>query len=311
MKNMFEDKSDAYALSACLEAIDAFADSMFKKQLATDKGVVLSLTQYNGTAGNFVVMHDAIEKIGSKARADRFKDIITRTFGLFDEEMTELNCQKSNLLAKDNVKNYTYKHHLWNAGWYGAEVENIYNAINYVLDMTRYVVDKQVRDTSAQYAKEEIDQEYKAKIDGYIETRLCGWSKGAYEKFLLAHMLGDGKKEVIKEFNFQDDWSISDMLDWEQKVTKDFIASSKKVEEASVKDARNQLKDIIKRFHDYASTDKANAKIYAAEIKRCIKYTTFFCMRLDEFCNATFKAMSTQREEIHKVLQGLLDYNGD
>lgn len=311
MKNIFDNRSDAYALKACLEAIDAFADSMFQKQIAADKGVVLNLGTNAGEAGKFAIMHDAIDKIGSKARADRFKDIITRTFGLFDEEMTELNAKKSDLLAKDGVKHYTYKHHIWHAGWYGAEHENLVNAINYVLDMTRYVVDKQSRETSASYAKEEVDKEYKATIDGFIETRLCGWGKGAYEKYLLANMLGDGKKEIIKEFNFQDDWSISDMLDWEQKVTKDFIASGKKIDEAGAKDIRNQLKDIIKRFHDYANADKANAKIYAEEIKRCIKYTTFFCMRLDEFVSATYKGLSVQREEIHKVLKGLLDYNGD
>jgi hypothetical protein len=124
-------------------------------------------------------------------------------------------------------------------------------------------------------------------------------------------MLGDGKKEVIKEFNFQDDWSVSDMLDWEQKITKDALESNKKVDLAVVKDNREKLKKIMKDFHDMASTDKGNAKLYADEIKRCVKYTTYLTMRLDEFMNATYRCMTIQRDEIHKVLKGLLEYNGD
>ena len=311
MTNMFEGKSDAYALKCCLEAVDAFADSMIMKQLAHDKGAILTMDFGTHEAKQFAIMHDALDKLSSRASANKFKDLMTRTFGVFDDEMTELNAKKSDLLAKDGVKNYTYKHHIWNAGWYGVELDNIYNLINHILYMTRVVVDKNTRETSAAYVKEEVDKEYKANIDGYIETRLCGWGNGAYEKYLLAHMLGDGKKEVIKEFNFQDDWSISDMLDWEQKITKDVIENGKKMEMAQVKDVREQLKKIIKDFHDYASADKANAKLYAAEIKRCIKYTTFLCMRMEEFMNATFKGFTVQREEIHKVLKGLLDYNGD
>jgi hypothetical protein len=311
MKNMFDGKSDAYALKACLEAIDAFADSMLKQQIAADKGAVLNMNFDVDKANNFAIMYDSIEKISTKARADRFKDMITRTIGLFDEEMTELNAKKSDLLAKDNVQHYTYKHHIWRAAWYSVEIDNIYAVLNHVLDLTQFVVHKEGRTCSAAYAKEIVDKEYKSKVDGYIETRLCGWAKGAYEKYLTVNMLGDGKKEVIKEFNFQDDWSVSDMLDWEQKITKDALESNKKVDLAVVKDNREKLKKIMKDFHDMASTDKGNAKLYADEIKRCVKYTTYLTMRLDEFMNATYRCMTIQRDEIHKVLKGLLEYNGD
>lgn len=311
MANMFDGKSDDYALKCCMEAIDAFADSMIMKQLAHDKGAILNMDFGAHEAKQFSIMHDAVDKLSSRASANKFKDHLTRTFGVFDDDLTELNAKKSELLAKDGVKNYTYKHHIWHAGWYGVEIDNIYTLINNILNMTRVVVDKNVRNTSAAYIKERVDEEYKSKVDGYIETRLCGWAKGAYEKYLLAHMLGDGNKEVVKEFNFQDDWSISDMLDWEQKMTKDVIDNGRKIETAQVKDVREQLKGIIKRFHDYANADKANAKIYAAEIKRCIKYTTYLCMRMDEFVNATFKGFTVQRDEIHKVLKGLLEYQGD
>ena len=311
MKNRFDGKSDSYILKATLEAVDAFTSSQLMKQISTKHGAVLNMDSITHDSTQFSIIHDGIEKLTSKARADKFSDILTRTFGLFDEEMTELGAKKSELLAKDNVKNYKYKHHIWNAGWYSVEYDNIFEVINHVLYMTRIVVDKNTRSCSAQFIKEAVDKEYKEKVDGYIETRLCGWTAGAYGKYLKGVMLGDGKKEVVKEFNFQDDWSISDMLDWERHVTKDILERNKKLETADIKDVREKIKNIIKSFHDYAKYDPGNAKIYGAEIKRCIKYTSFLCSRLDEFLDATFYGLSTQREEIHKVLKGLLDYNGD
>ena len=310
MKNMFENKSYEYTRDAVLEAVDAFANTMLMQQIAADKGKI-AIGDPLGTAKQFSIIDDGIERLSSKARANSFKDIITRTFGLFDSDMTELNAKRSDLLAKDHVKNYTYKHHIWRAGWYSVEYDNIFFLINQVLNVTRNVVDKNTRDCSAQYIKERADEYYKAKVDGYIETRLCGWKKGAYANFLRINMLGDGKKEVVREFNFQDDWSITDMLNWEQKITKDLLDHGKKIDEANIKDIRSQLKEIIKRFHDYASTDKENAKIYAAEIKRCIKYTTLLVSKLDEFIEETYSCMQVQRGEIHKVLNGLLEYHGD
>ena len=311
MKNIFDGKSNAYTLKATLEAVDAFTDSQVMQQISATNGAILNLDPLVHDSSQMAKIHDGIEKLTTKARADRLSDIITRTFGLFDEEMTELGAKKSELLAKDNVKNYKYKHHIWRAGWYSVEYDNIFAVINHVLYMTRIVVDKNSRSCSAKFIQEEVDKEYKAKIDGYIETRLCGWTNGAYAKYLKACMLGDCKKEVVKEFNFQDDWSISDMLDWERKVTKEILDRNKKLEVADLKDMRAQIKDIIKKFHDYAKLDPGNAKIYGAEIKRCIKYTTFLCGRLDEFLDATFYSLQTQRDEIHKVLKGLLEYNGD
>jgi glutamate dehydrogenase (NADP+) len=79
----------------------------------------------------------------------------------------------------------------------------------------------------------------------------------------------------------------------------------------TAKEVDEKLKKIMKDFHDMASTDKGNAKLYADEIKRCVKYTTYLTMRLDEFMNATYRCMTIQRDEIHKVLKGLLEYNGD
>ena len=311
MKNKFDGKSDEYTLKATLEAVDAFTNSQIMQKLSAKHGAVLNMDPLTHDSTQFATIHDGIEKLTTKARADRLSDIITRTFGLFDEDMTELGAKKSELLAKDNVKNYKYKHHIWRAGWYSVEYDNIFAVINHVLYMTRIVVDKNTRSCSAEYIKEEVDKEYKVKVDGYIETRLCGWTKGAYAKYLKAEMLGDGKKEVIKEFNFQDDWSISDMLDWERKVTKDILDREKKFETANMKDVREQIKGIVKSFHDYAKLDPGNAKLYAEEIKRCIKYTAFLCSRVDEFLDATFYAFNTQRDEIHKVLKGLLEYNGD
>ena len=311
MKNMFDGKTNEDALKACMEAVDAFADSIIMKQLAKDKGVIPDMNFDSNEAIQFSIMNDAIDKIANKSRANTYKDIITRIFGLFDSEMTELNAKKSELLRKDHVKNYRYKHHLWHAGWYVSEYNNIIHLIGYVLGLTRVVVDKSARNTSAKYMKEIADQEYKAKIDGYIETRLAGWGKGAYDKYLRAYMLGDGTKEVVREFNFQDDWSISDMLRWEQNMTKDALDQCKKLDIARVKDINEQIKDFIKKYHEYAKADKANAKIYAAEIKRCVKYTSFLVGRLDEFFSATYYAFNTERNEIHAVLKGLLDYQGD
>lgn len=311
MKNMFESKSDAYTLNAVLEAVDEITNKLFAGELAKDRGVVLNMDLAADDTKQFSIIHDGIDKLATKSRADTFKDIMTRTFGLFDSDMTELNAKRSDLLAKDHVKNYTYKRHYWNAGWYSVEYDNIFAVTNHILTCTRFVIDKNRRSCSAQYAKEIADKEYKAKIDGYIETRLCGWTKGAYSNFLKVHMIGDGKKIVMREMNFQDDWSISDMLDWEQKISKDFLDYWKKMRVASVKDVREQLKKIISDFNAIAKADKANAKIYANEIKRCIKYTTYMMMRLDEFVSATFDCLELQHDEIHKVLEGLLKYEGD
>lgn len=312
MKNMFDNKTDEYTLKAILEAVDAFTDSMIMKQISGEKGAILNMDYGSHEFQQFATIHDGIDRlVVSRARADSFKDIITRTFGLFDSEMTELNAKRSDLLAKDNVKNYTYKHHLWHSGWYGVEYDNIIAVIEDVLYFTRLVIDKRTRKCSAEYMKELVDQEYKRKIDGYIETRLCGWKKDAYKSYMRAVMLGDGHKEVVKEFNFQDDWSISDMLDWEQRMTKDMLDHTKKIEHSTSKDITNNIKKIISDFNTIAKTDKEHAKLYADEIKRAIKYSSFLMSRLDEFLDATFYCLNTQREEVHKVLKGLLEYSGD
>lgn len=312
MKNMYTGKTEEYTLKATLEAVDAFADSMLMKQISGEKGAILNIDYGTHEFKQFASIHDGIDRlVVSKARANTFKDIITRTFGLFDSEMTELNAKRSDLLAKDNVKHYTYKHHLWHAGWYGVEYDNIIAVIEDVLYFTRLVIDKRTRRCSAEYMQDLVSQEYKRKIDGYIETRLCGWAKGAYGKYMRAVMLGDGNKEIVREFNFQDDWSISDMLDWEQRITKDVLEHGKKIEQATSKDISGKIKDIISDFNTIAKADKQNAKIYAAEIKRAIKYSAFLMSRLDELIDATFYSMGVERDEIHKVLNGLLEYNGD
>ena len=311
MKNMFENKSDEYVLEAVNKAVDAFTGSILSNDISRDRGFVMANDFSNTSIQSIATISDGMDKIISKARANTITDIITRTIGLFDSDMTELGAKRSDLLHKDNVKNYTYKHHIWKAAFFTIEFQNLITMINNVLYCTRIVVDKQARNCSAAAAKEWADDAYKNVIDGYIETKICGWAKGAYEKDLRVWMLGDGKKEVIKDFNFQDDWSISDMLKWESNVRKEVLDNDKKYQEATVKDFSEQVKKIVKSFNDIAKADKANAKIYANEIKRCIKYTNLFLDKMNEFNKATYYCLNVQREEIHKVLKGLLEYNGD
>lgn len=311
MKNMFENKSDEYVLEAVNKAVDAFTGSILSNDISRNKSVI-PVNDINDTAiVSIATISDGLDKIMSKARANTVTDIITRTIGLFDSDMTELGAKRSELLRKDNVKNYTYKHHIWKAAFFTIEFRNLVTMINNVLYCTRIVVDKRSRNCSAQAAKEWADEAYKNVIDGYIETKICGWAKGAYEKDLRVWMIGDGKKEVIKQFNFQDDWSISDMLKWESEVRKEILDEDKEYQEASVKDFNEQIKKIVKEFNTIAKADKANAKIYANEIKRCIKYTNLFLDKMGEFNKATYYCLNLQREEIHKVLKGLLEYNGD
>lgn len=311
MKNMFENKTDEYVLEAVGNAVDAFTNSIISNDISRNKGIVMA-NDFNETATkNIATISDGMDKIINKARANTVTDVITRTIGLFDSDMTELGAKRSDLLHKDHVKNYTYKHHIWRAAFFTVEFQNLVTMINNVLYCTRLVVDKTARNCSAAAAKEWVDDAYKNTIDGFIETKICGWTKGAYEKDLRVWMLGDGKKEIIKQFNFQDDWSISDMLKWESQVRKDVLDSDKRYQEATVKDFAEQIKTIVKSFNTMAKADKDNAKLYAAEIKRCVKYTNLFIDKMGEFNKATYHCLNVQRDEIHEVLKGLLEYNGD
>ena len=309
MKNMFETKSDEYVIKAVNEAVDAMTLKVIGNDVANNRASTLDADILD--TSNIAIINDGFDKIVNKATSNTISDFFTKVFGVFDSQMTELGAKRSELLRKDHVKNYTYKHHIWHAFFNANEFRNLIIMIKNVLYCTEIVINKNARDCSAQAAKEWADDAYKNVIDGFIETKICGWSKGAYEKDIRVWLLGDGKKEVIKEYNFQDDWSISDMLDWEAYVRKEYLASKERYQDAAVKDFRDQIKRIIKDFNMLIKVDKANAKIYAREIKRCIKYTNLFLDKMNEFNKATFYCLNTQRDEIHKVLKGLLEYQGD
>ena len=260
---------------------------------------------------NNATMTVALDKLVNKAQSTSIKDSFTSWFGWFDNNIPQLNAKRSDLLAKKNVQNYTYKRHIWNyqsSQWF---FDACIYVINGVLNVTSYTLDPNVQaKVDAKLIDNEVNAYYEDTVNPFIDRYLFGRKKGVAKERIIGIMIGDGFKEVTKKMNFKDDVSISDMLDMAEYLNEVNAKDDFHISEGAIKDIRAQVDKIIKRFMDQSkhSQDKALTTKY---IKVCITYVAMMIDKMNECNTADYYSFSIIGTEIINILQGLLDYNGD
>ena len=261
------------------------------------------------TFGNF---SDHMNKLVKSAQSSTFSDKITKWTCLFDEKLEFINAHRSELLSKKDVKNYTYKRHIWRYEYREDIREAIFSTMNNCIATVNFAINA-LRDG---YTHEEVDNVisdyYRTRIDSCINTFLYGTKKGELDKRIKGLLLGDGFKEVIITMNFQNEVSISTLIDLANKTAGNDWKYIAEKEAADVKDIEIQIKDILKRLNiELKKSNPKDAKYITKHLKTCSIYLGILVMKIKEFQESNLYCFKTFVTEVSDILKGLYEYDGD
>lgn len=243
----------------------------------------------------------------AELQSTNLKDKFVSLLGWFDNEVKGLNVNRSALLAKKDVKNYTYKRHRW-GWWFNTNFRaNTVNAINYTLDIMWYIIKK----CEANEDPKEIIRVIRPDIDQnlypYIDKYIGGRKKGGMYNLIMDYMI-DGDR--MHTMNFADDVSISNMMDLcnqlqsiDKKDLYDYV-------HARSLDLDSQCKGFISRYSALIKRGKTNAAILKI-FQECITILNLCMTKFYEYDKALVNSFEIEAKEVISVLKGLLEYKGD
>ena len=255
-----------------------------------------------------------LDSIIKSAQSTSITDKFVIWFGIFDKELKALKTKKSLLLAKMHVQNYTYKRHLWNYSTSASNnvADNIFGVMNQVMSVTNYAI------TAAReniLAPHEIDTlvlaYYRTTIDPNISSYLFGHQKGEMSKKLRAHWIGNGLDEKIITVNFQDDMSISEMMDMAEMFHEIDWEARKDLGKAIIKDTKAQIDSIMANMNLAVKSNPKIAPVCTKHIKVCASYMALLVTKLNEYDESDYHCFKTIGDEIISILKGLESYKGE
>lgn len=296
------------------KSLDAFTTKVAELDILAQKNPAFNLTPtYNQEFNlNYGKMEGDMLKIIKQAQSITLSDTMTSWFGWFDHEIKALKVKKSELLAKRNVKNYTYKRHIWNYHYIDAIVHNIFSFIGSALNGAAFALNNS---SFTKYSEKDLNNilgDHFRQLDNNIDRYLFGKKPNILKNRIIGSLLGDGFKPVIINKNFQDEHSISTLIDLVESFDNISWQQRKNYMIASLKDVQAQINDILKNFKAVAGSKSSKAKDFCNKwIKICTSVIGLLMKKYNEFIDADNFSLKTQCTEIYNVLKGLLEYTGD
>lgn len=316
MKEVYETMSytdTEVALEALNHNLDRFSKLLTAIDINTQRNPLAKQVMVNSDefidsfAGTVVNLTGIIKN----AQSTSFGDKLIQWFGIFDKELKSVKARRSELLAKKDVQNYTYKRHTWHYRYLSNMPENIFTIMDMCLNTVIFAINQSNNGRPQKEIDNIIADFYKRTIDPNIDSYLFGKKKGALYKNVVATLIGDGYNEKVVTVNFKDEVDISTLIDWAEDLCKIDFNFYKKDWGNRVNEINGSVKDILNKLNTQAKANPKNAAFCTRHLKVCSSYLAMLVGKLQEFADADTKSFKTVTEEIIKILQGLLDYKGN
>ena len=243
-------------------------------------------------------------------------DKITISFGLFDEDVKELNTKKSILLKKINVKNYMIKpielHPIYS---YGSSTEMLNSCYQFIYEGFVYYANRVFNEHRDDYKDciKKYSDEYTKELAPYLAKHFgkVYTNNAIYKRFLFASV-GDGSKIKYKDINFQKDYfRLQDRIDHinnfmnktDAKDVYEHLGAS--MEDFNVRFGR-MVKDIATQLHTKEQIAAINTlgKMALSEFKIVDQYYLQVTL-------AFLDMITLIRTDSLKICKGLLAYTGE
>lgn len=304
-------------MQAILESInsniDKFAQVCQMVEINAQKNPFAKQNMANSSAfiDSFKNTSVAMDKLINQAQSTDLGDKFTIWFGWFDKELKSVKAKKSELLEKRNVRNYVYKRHEWHYRGYYNIIDNIFVIMNQVLGVANYAVNQALRGVDYKSIDDICAGYYTQTIDRNIADYLWGKKPGALASSLQAILLGDGYKVVVRKVNFQDDMSISDMIEYAERLHEINFGYWEKQNKKEIERVKDQVNAILKDFNDMAKRNPKHVKFVARHIKVATSYIALLIGKMHEFSKTDIGSLQIISKELISILNGLLDYKGE